>query len=282
MRRSLTIVAAIGVVLALTTGAIAGRKYLITSSSQIKPGSISYNNLSAAAKKRLAGKPGAPGAAGAQGAAGATGPAGPQGPGGGQGPAGPAGAAGAQGPKGDTGAAGPTGPDGSTALAQASGLVAWTGDPALILESGTDASGSIHAASVLLTKGQVITSLAEVVDSAGVGMTHGMYGIYDKDFNLVAQTADTPAAFAVTNQWVELPLTSPYTVPADGVYYFADLLAAATMPGIGNLGFYLNTSARSILPGGVPRGFYGGAPFTAFPATVTPAITGISRCIVAR
>jgi len=154
----------------------------------------------------------------------------------------------------------------------------------LILESGTDTSGSIHGAAVLLSKGQVVTSLAEIVDSAGVGMTHGMYAIYDKDFNLVAQTADTPAAFAVTNQWVELPLTSAYTVPADGVYYFADLLAAATtMPGIGNLGFYLNTSARSFLPGGVPRTFFGaGAPFTAFPATVTPATTAVSRCFVAR
>jgi hypothetical protein len=287
LRRSLTIVAAIGVVLALSTGAIAGRKYLITSSSQIKPGSISYANLSAAAKKRLAGKAGATGAPGANGANGATGAQGPAGPAGPQGAAGSTGAAGAQGPKGDTGStgpAGPTGPDGSTALAQASGLVAWTGDPAEILESGTDTTGTIHGASVLLTKGQVITSLAEVVDSAGVGMTHGMYGIYDTNFNLVAQTADTPAAFAVTNQWVELPLTTPYTVPAVGIYYFADLLAATTtMPGIGNLGFYLNTSSRSMLPGGGFRGFFGaGAPFTALPATITPTTSAVSRCIVAR
>jgi len=64
-----------------------------------------------------------------------------------------------------------------------------------------------------------------------------MFAIYDEDLNLVAQTADTPAAFQVTNQWAELSLTTPYTVPADGRYYFVDLLAATTtMPSIGNLG----------------------------------------------
>jgi hypothetical protein len=95
-------------------------------------------------------------------------------------------------------------------------------------------------------------------------MTHGMYAIYNKNVNLVAQTADTPAAFAVANQWVELPLTTPYTVPSDGIYYFVDLLAATTIPGSGNLGFFLNTSSRSLLPGETFRGFFGAAsPYSA-------------------
>lgn len=317
------------VLLMLAGGAVAAQRYLITSSSQIKPGAISYANLSPAARRALAGKtgprglqgpagptgatgatgatgqqgPGGPqgatgpngatGPIGATGPKGATGPAGPQGPTGPQGPAGPQGATGstgATGPTGPKGATGPTGPqgpagaDGANDLARASGLVAWTSDPALILASAPDSNGSIHGASVWLQQGDVITSLAELVATAGAGMTHGMFAIYDSDMNLVAQTADTPAAFQVTNQWVELSLTpSPYTVPSSGRYYFVDLLAASTtMPAIGNVGSLAATSARAILPGGVARGVNGGSGLSAFPTTLTTGTTGISRCIVAR
>jgi hypothetical protein len=311
--------AAIALVLAVSAGAFATGKYVITSAAQIKPGAIGFASLSATAKKRLAGqrgRPGAPGVAGAvgpagaqgakgdtgaSGAAGSGGPAGsagaagavgapgaagvtgPTGRAGATGPTGPAGATGPTGPAGATGPAGPTGADGSTALAQASGLVAWTGDPAQILQAATDSNGSIHGASVLLRQGQVITSLAELVATAGVAMTHGMFAIYDKDLNLVAQTTDTPAAFQVTNQWAEVSLTTPYTVPADGRYYFVDLLAATTtMPSIGNLGSLASTSARNVLPGGIARGVNGGAGMSAFPATLTNNGSGLSRCILAR
>jgi hypothetical protein len=134
---------------------------------------------------------------------------------------------------------------------------------------------------VWLAAGDVVHSLAEVVTSAGSGMSHGMYAIYDEDLNLVAQTADTPAAFQVTNQWVELPLTSPYTVPTSGRYYFVDLLAATTMPSIGNLGSLAASSSRNLLPSGIARGVNGGSGLTSFPSTLTLGTTGVSRCIVA-
>jgi hypothetical protein len=274
VRRGIIVACAAAALLAVAGGAYGAGKYLITSSKQIKPGAISYGNLSPAAKRALAGKRGLRGFTGETGAAGAQGPKGDTGA---TGPAGPAGPTGPQGP------AGPQGADGTNDLAQASGLVAWTGDPALILQSAADTSGSIHGASVWLQQGDTITSLAELVTSAGAGMTHGMYAIYDAGLNLVAQTADTPNAFQVTNQWVELPLTSAYTVPASGRYYFVDLLASSTtMPSIGNIGSLSASSARNILPGGVARGVNGGSGLGAFPATLTLASTGISRCIVAR
>jgi hypothetical protein len=174
------------------------------------------------------------------------------------------------------------GADGTNDLAKASGLVAWTGDPALILQGAPDANGSIHGASVWLAAGDVVHSLAEVVTSAGSGMSHGMYAIYDGDLKLVAQTADTPAAFQVTNQWVELALTSPYTVPTSGRYYFVDLLAATTtMPSIGNLGSLAASSSRNLLPSGMARGVNGGSGLSSFPSTLTLGTTGVSRCIVA-
>jgi hypothetical protein len=284
--------------LAFAGGAVGAGKYVITRSSQIKPGSVAYANLSPAVQRALRsrtttvrgeagsagpagakGDPGAVGAKGDRGPAGLAGATGSQGAAGGTGPQGPAGA---QGPQGVQGPTGPQGADGANDLAQASGLVAWTADPAMILQGAADTNGSIHGASVWLEAGDVIHSLAELVTSAGSGMTHGMYAIYDGDLNLVAQTADTPAAFQVTNQWAELSLTSSYTVAASGRYYFVDLLASSTtMPSIGNIGSLAASSSRNLLPSGIARGVNGGSGLSDFPSTLTPTTTGVSRCMVA-
>src|ERR1700691_1348608 len=66
------VIAGLAVVFAMTGGAYAAKKYLITSTKQISPSVL----------KQLQGKAGAGGAAGAQGPAGPAGPAGPGGPGG--------------------------------------------------------------------------------------------------------------------------------------------------------------------------------------------------------
>ena len=283
MKRDITALASVVLVLAVTSGAVAAEKYVITSSSQIKPGVISYANLSKAAKYRLAGQRGARGATGPKGDTGAAGATGSKGDTGAAGATGPAGAAGPAGATGPAGAPGLDGADGTNALAQGSGLVAWTADPALILFESSDTSGSIHGTSVLLTKGQIVSKLAELVVAPGVGTSHGMFALYDKNLSLVAKTADTPAAFQVTNQWVELPLTSPYTVPATSRYYFVDLIAATTTtPKIGLIGLNAATDGRSILPGGVPRNVSAGPGLSAFPATLVNNGTGATRGIVAR
>lgn len=88
------VIATVAMVFAMTGGAYAASKILITSTKQIKPNVLA----------QLKGKAGPAGAAGAQGPAG---PAGPQGPAGANGKDGAPGAAGGQGP------AGPTGPQGA-------------------------------------------------------------------------------------------------------------------------------------------------------------------------
>jgi hypothetical protein len=95
MNRTILALGAIALALALAGGAWAGNKYLITSASQVKPGSLTGENiknhslglsdLSNGARQQLHGK---------------------------RGPAGPKGDTGAQGPKGDTGPQGPAGPQG--------------------------------------------------------------------------------------------------------------------------------------------------------------------------
>jgi hypothetical protein len=90
-------------VFAMSGGAYAAGRYLITSTKQISPKVL----------KALAGKGGATGPAGAAGAAGPAGPAGAKGESG-VGQPGKEGPAGPTGPSGPTGPAGPTGPQGQT------------------------------------------------------------------------------------------------------------------------------------------------------------------------
>ncbi len=97
---------AIALVLAFTPAGSVASSWIISSSSQVKPGAISYSNLSADAKNSLHGDKGDTGPRGATGARGATGLRGATGP---QGPVGPTGDTG---PKGDTGLQGATGPQG--------------------------------------------------------------------------------------------------------------------------------------------------------------------------
>ena len=109
MKKGITLIAVLGIVLAVTSGAFAANHYLITSSSQIKDGVISLSDLSPAARTALQGKQGSTVDAGLQKLAGAQGLKGDQGETGAQGSKGDTGAAGTPGRKGDTGAKGDTG-----------------------------------------------------------------------------------------------------------------------------------------------------------------------------
>ena len=77
-----TLVAVLALVFAMTGGAYAANRYLISSTKQISPKVLK----ALAGKPGPAGAPGAAGTAGPAGAQGAQGPGGPQGPGGGAGP----------------------------------------------------------------------------------------------------------------------------------------------------------------------------------------------------
>jgi hypothetical protein len=117
MKRTILALGTIALALALAGGAWAGKRYVITSSAQVKPGSLTGANvkdhslglaeLSAAAHAALKGTGG---------------PAGQQGPNGATGAQGPKGDTGPQGPKGD---AGPQGPRGSIANYEVDGGSSW-------------------------------------------------------------------------------------------------------------------------------------------------------------
>jgi hypothetical protein len=265
MRRIVIIIGTvIAAALVAATGGTAAQRYLITSPQQVKPGAIGYKNLGARTKRMLA-------------HAGRRGPRGARGLRGRRGVAGPRGATGA------AGARGAAGPSSANALAQASGLVAWTSDPAQMSTGVADSSGSIHGGSIWLDKGNTLHWLAELVVAHGSGMTHAEYAVYNSSFKLVARTADTPAVFntAAANSWVKLNLTSAYTAPASGRYYLVDLLAGSTPPKIGIAAQNATLNGANVLPNGVPRGIRGGTGFAAFPSTLPRTPTDETRCMVA-
>jgi hypothetical protein len=96
LKKGITLIAALAVVLAITSGAFAAGNHLITASSQIKDGAVSWLDLSPTVQKALKekGPKGDPGAQGAKGEIGANGPKGETG---------------AEGPKGDKGDKGDSG-----------------------------------------------------------------------------------------------------------------------------------------------------------------------------
>lgn len=153
------VIAMLALVLSLGGSAYAAKKYVLTSTSQVKPSVL----------KTLKGNAGRAGATGRTGTAGPAGPAGGKGDTGAKGEAGAPGAAGA---KGDTGTKGDTGAKGDAgARGPSDGYYALGDDTANLFDGG--AVQLINNASVSLPAGgkDVITAKLTVSNNGAMGAT---------------------------------------------------------------------------------------------------------------
>ena len=153
------VIAGLALFFALGGSAVAASRYIITSTSQIKPSVLAKLDTSIQARVIT----------GLRGATGITGTKGVTGPQGTQGPAGPVGSAGAQGSQGASGGVGPAGPAGATGV---TGPVGPSSTSTVVLITGpTEAitSGSTVAATALCPTGDHAI--------AGGGYTSGTGGL---------------------------------------------------------------------------------------------------------
>jgi hypothetical protein len=216
MNLAAMIVGIVALVMASTGGAFAAQHYLITSSSQVKNGSLGTQDFSKRAIRQLKGAtvtlPGAAGQngqAGANGSPGAKGDAGSNGAGtngqdgligptgkdGATGPIGPIGLDGAAGPKGDTGAAGADGSNGAKGDTGAAGPKGETGAASTVPgpqgpkgdKGDTGAKGAdakVMWATVAADGTLVAGSGVVSVTKDGMGWTFGADGTYGLSYGV--------------------------------------------------------------------------------------------------
>jgi hypothetical protein len=156
----------LALVFAMTGGAYAAKKYLVTSTKQISPSVL----------KALVGK------AGAAGAQGPAGPAGSQGPVGTAGAKGETGAAGKDGVQGQAGKEGPTGPKGATGAAGAKGA---TGPVGATGAEGVCSTSSCHLpANVTETGVYGVSGVSSIEPTISSSMDEGTAGPVEVSFNI--------------------------------------------------------------------------------------------------
>lgn len=94
----------------------------------------------------------------------------------------------------------------------------------------TTSGNGIYAA-INLVQGQVINNIGLVTNStAAVTPTHAVAGIFSPAKAKLATSADLLTAAWAANTEVVVPLTAPFTVPVDGVYYIGFEIVAGTPP----------------------------------------------------
>lgn len=81
-------------------------------------------------------------------------------------------------------------------------------------------SGTTYCSAIGLPKGHVVNGMAvNVGNAAFTAVTHGWYALLDQTMTVRAVTTDQPGSWQGTFARVAFNFVSPYTIPANGVYY---------------------------------------------------------------
>lgn len=106
-------------------------------------------------------------------------------------------------------------------------------------------SGTLRLTAVWLPKGTVVTNLTYLSGAVPVGLTNRWFSLFDSSRNLLGKTADNAAAWSA-GATLTLPLTTPYTTLADGLFYVGFCEVASTVTALRGLGG--SSNAMAIVP----------------------------------
>lgn len=156
------------------------------------------------------------------------------------------------------------------------GYKSWT-FPNIGTGSGATALASqvLRGAALGLKAGDVITNLI-VQTTVAAGGTAGsvLAGLYSSAYGKLVVTADVQAALTATAGLITLPLTAPFTITVDGVYFpVIDLVTVygTTQPSL--LSASAGTSPPAFSTSPMPS--FAQTSQATLPTTITPATSGI-------
>lgn len=87
------------------------------------------------------------------------------------------------------------------------------------LSAVSTTSANANYTKIQLAAGQIVSKLTVFVIGAATSPTHGFAALYDSSFNKLASSADTLTTAWAANAELQFTLATPYTVPADGIFY---------------------------------------------------------------
>lgn len=133
-------------------------------------------------------------------------------------------------------------------MASGQGLIAQNYDRQAAGNTSIMIGGTIYFGLLPLFKDEVVTNVHISVTANGVTSTLAKCGLYDKAGNRLAISADQGTAWD-TAGIKTVPMSTPYTILADDVYFAAVIAQAATLP----------TLARNANNGNIPGTIGSGA-----------------------
>lgn len=91
-------------------------------------------------------------------------------------------------------------------------------------------TGVLYMQAIALKAGQLVSNIGiSSATTAAVTPTHFMIGLFDKNRNLLATSADQTTAAWAANTYKSIAMATPYRVPTSDLYYIGFFQTAATM-----------------------------------------------------
>jgi hypothetical protein len=92
-------------------------------------------------------------------------------------------------------------------------------------------SGTLFMQAIYLKAGQVVSNISIWSATTAAGTpTNCIFGLYDANRNLLAQSANQTTTAWAANTERKLAMTTAYKVPTSGLYYIGFFVAATTIP----------------------------------------------------